>query len=165
MKFLEIHSVLMSFFKNVNTQYSLIFFLNWNSLHRQNNFQGLKGSGLFASVTSKDLSGAAPAGAVGAPAVVGAAGAVAGGQDIPISSIRGVIAKRLLESKQTIPHYYLTIEVRMDEALKMREQFNKMLEKEKIKLSVNDLIIKGMAMACKKVPEGNSAWLGDKIRQ
>ncbi|XP_008217133.1 dihydrolipoyllysine-residue acetyltransferase component 2 of pyruvate dehydrogenase complex, mitochondrial isoform X1 [Nasonia vitripennis] len=123
---------------------------------------GLKGSGLFGSVTAKDLAGASPAG-VGAPA--GAAVAAPGGKDIPISNVRGVIAKRLLESKQTIPHYYLTIEVKMDEALSMRQQFNKLLEKEKIKLSVNDLIIKGMAMACKKVPEGNSAWLGDKIRQ
>lgn len=122
---------------------------------------------MYGSVTSKDLAGASPAGASSAGASFGAPSGVAaaGGQDIPISSIRGVIAKRLLESKQTIPHYYLTIEVRMDETLQMRQQFNKMLEKEKIKLSVNDLIIKAMAMACKKVPEGNSAWLGDKIRQ
>lgn len=87
------------------------------------------------------------------------------GMDVPVSSIRAIIAKRLLESKQTIPHYYLSIDVKMDAALEMREQFNKMLEKEKIKLSVNDIIIKGMAMACKKVPEGNSAWLGEVIRQ
>lgn len=129
--------------------------------------QGLSGSGLFASITSKDLAGASPAGtAAGRPGVGQAmAGAFPGGQDIPVSSIRGVIAKRLLESKQTIPHYYLTVDVRMDAALAMREQFNKMLEKEKVKLSVNDIIIKGMAMACKKVPEGNSAWLGDVIRQ
>lgn len=53
----------------------------------------------------------------------------------------------------------------MDAALAMREQFNKMLEKEKVKVSVNDIIIKGMAMACKKVPDGNSAWMGDVIRQ
>ena len=53
----------------------------------------------------------------------------------------------------------------MDAALAMREKFNKMLEKEKVKLSVNDIIIKGMAMACKKIPEGNSAWMGDVIRQ
>lgn len=90
---------------------------------------------------------------------------VAGGRDVPVSNIRAVIAKRLLESKQTIPHYYLTIEIRMDEALKMRKKFNELLEKEKVKVSVNDLIIKGMAMACKKVPDGNTAWLGDKIRQ
>lgn len=91
--------------------------------------------------------------------------AATGGMDVPVSSIRAIIAKRLLESKQTIPHYYLSIDVKMDAALEMREQFNKMLEKEKIKLSVNDIIIKGMAMACKKVPEGNSAWLGEVIRQ
>lgn len=84
---------------------------------------------------------------------------------MPVSNIRGVIAKRLLESKQTIPHYYLTIDIKMDNAMAMREQFNKMLEKEKVKLSVNDIIIKGMAMACKKVPEGNTAWMGDVIRQ
>lgn len=88
-----------------------------------------------------------------------------GGVDIPISNVRGVIAKRLLESKQTIPHYYLQMDIRMDEALAMRTQFNKILEKEKLKISVNDIIIKGMAMACLKVPEGNSAWLGNVIRQ
>jgi pyruvate dehydrogenase E2 component (dihydrolipoamide acetyltransferase) len=77
------------------------------------------------------------------------------GTDIPISNIRGIIAKRLLESKQTIPHYYLTIDVKMDDALTIRKQFNQILEKENIKLSVNDFIIKAMAMACKKVPEAN----------
>lgn len=87
------------------------------------------------------------------------------GVDVPVSNVRAIIAKRLLESKQTIPHYYLSIDVKMDAALEMREQFNKMLEKDKIKLSVNDIIVKGMAMACKKVPEGNSAWLGEIIRQ
>lgn len=87
------------------------------------------------------------------------------GVDIPVSNIRAIIAKRLLESKQTIPHYYLSVDVKMDAALAIREQFNKLLEKDKIKLSVNDIIIKGMAMACKKIPEGNSAWLGNVIRQ
>lgn len=87
------------------------------------------------------------------------------GVDIPVSNIRAVIAKRLLESKQTIPHYYLSIDIKMDAVLAMREQFNKLLEKDKIKLSVNDIIIKGMAMACKKVPESNTAWLGNVIRQ
>jgi len=87
------------------------------------------------------------------------------GIDIPVSNIRAIIAKRLLESKQTIPHYYLSVDVKMDATLAMREQFNKLLEKDKIKLSINDIIIKGIAMACKKVPEGNSAWLGNTIRQ
>lgn len=121
--------------------------------------QGLKGTGLYGAVTSKDLERAAPVSAVPtAPEVPGAV-------DIPVSNIRAVIAKRLLESKQTIPHYYLTVDVKMDTVLAMREQFNKLLEKEKVKISVNDIIIKGMAMACKKVPEGNSAWLGNVIRQ
>ncbi|XP_011864285.1 PREDICTED: dihydrolipoyllysine-residue acetyltransferase component of pyruvate dehydrogenase complex, mitochondrial isoform X2 [Vollenhovia emeryi] len=117
--------------------------------------QGLKGTGLYGSITSKDLEGAAVRPSVTAPT----------GVDIPVSNIRAVIAKRLSESKQTIPHYYLSVDVRMDAALAMREQFNQLLEKDKIKLSVNDIIIKGMAMACKKIPEGNSAWLGDVIRQ
>ncbi|XP_012218118.1 dihydrolipoyllysine-residue acetyltransferase component of pyruvate dehydrogenase complex, mitochondrial isoform X2 [Linepithema humile] len=126
------------------------------------NLQSLKGTGLYGSITSKDLESAVVAGAV-QPGI--AAVGAPGGIDIPVSNIRAVIAKRLLESKQTIPHYYLSVDIKMDAALAMREQFNKLLEKDKIKLSVNDIIIKGMAMACKKVPEGNSAWLGNVIRQ
>lgn len=122
--------------------------------------QGLKGTGLYGSVTSKDLEHATP---TAAPSV--AAVGAATGVDIPVSNIRAVIAKRLTESMQTIPHYYLSVDVKMDAVMAMREQFNKMLEKEKIKLSVNDIIIKAIAMACKKVPEGNSAWLGNVIRQ
>ncbi|KAG7198719.1 hypothetical protein KM043_001710 [Ampulex compressa] len=125
--------------------------------------EGLKGTGLYGSITSKDLEGAAPA--VAQAAVAGVVAGAPGGVDIPVSNIRAVIAKRLSESKQTIPHYYLTVDIKMDAALAMREEFNKLLEKEKVKLSVNDIIIKGMAMACKKVPEGNSAWLGEVIRQ
>ncbi|EFN72965.1 Dihydrolipoyllysine-residue acetyltransferase component of pyruvate dehydrogenase complex, mitochondrial [Camponotus floridanus] len=122
--------------------------------------QGLQGTGLYGSITSKDLEGAV---AIKPGVTVGAPGAA--GIDIPISNIRAIIAKRLLESKQTIPHYYLSMDIKMDAALAMREQFNKLLEKDKIKLSVNDIIIKGMAMACKKIPEGNSSWLGNVIRQ
>ncbi|XP_077260873.1 dihydrolipoamide S-acetyltransferase muc isoform X3 [Temnothorax americanus] len=122
--------------------------------------QGLTGTGLYSSITSKDLEGAA----IQPVQLVTGVGAPTG-VDIPVSNIRAVIAKRLLESKQTIPHYYLSVDVKMDAALAMREQFNKLLEKDKIKLSVNDIIIKGIAMACKKVPEGNSAWLGNVIRQ
>lgn len=125
-------------------------------------FKGLKGSGLYGSITSKDLDGAGPA--LAAQPGIGVSG-IPEGVEIPVSNIRAVIAKRLLESKQTIPHYYLSVDVKMDAALEMREQFNKKLEKEKVKLSVNDIIIKAMAMACKKVPEGNSAWMGEVIRQ
>ncbi|XP_052894786.1 dihydrolipoyllysine-residue acetyltransferase component of pyruvate dehydrogenase complex, mitochondrial isoform X2 [Anopheles moucheti] len=100
----------------------------------------------------------APAGAVSIPS--GAAFV-----DIPVSNIRGVIAKRLLESKTTIPHYYLTVDVNMDQVTKLRARFNKQLEKEGTKLSINDFIIKAAAMACKKVPEANSAWMDTVIRQ
>ncbi|XP_011497674.1 PREDICTED: dihydrolipoyllysine-residue acetyltransferase component of pyruvate dehydrogenase complex, mitochondrial [Ceratosolen solmsi marchali] len=131
--------------------------------------EGLKGSGLYGSITSKDLAGAPAATAPTTSADPSSKAAVSSGlskgTDIPISNIRGVIAKRLLESKQTIPHYYLTVDVKMDDAFTIRKQFNTILEKENVKISVNDLIIKAMAMACKKVPEANSAWLGDKIRQ
>jgi len=59
----------------------------------------------------------------------------------------------------------LTAEVEVDQLMALREQFNKMLEKQKIKLSVNDFIIKATAMACLKVPEANSAWMDTVIRQ
>lgn len=84
--------------------------------------------------------------------------------DVPISNIRNVIAKRLCQSKQTIPHYYLSIDVCMDEISQLRQEFNKLLEKEGIKISFNDFIIKASALACKKIPEANSSWLDTVIR-
>ncbi|KAK7085320.1 hypothetical protein SK128_010693 [Halocaridina rubra] len=84
--------------------------------------------------------------------------------DLPISNIRNVIAKRLCQSKQSIPHYYLSIDVCMDEVSALRQEFNKLLEKEGIKISFNDFIIKASALACKKVPEANSSWLDTVIR-
>lgn len=85
--------------------------------------------------------------------------------DIPVSNIRRTIAKRLLESKQHIPHYYLTSEVNVDKLLKVRSTYNKKLEKSGVKLSVNDFIIKAVAVASQKVPEANSAWMDSTIRQ
>ncbi|KAG8219908.1 dihydrolipoamide acetyltransferase [Butyriboletus roseoflavus] len=87
--------------------------------------------------------------------------------DIPVSNIRKVIGTRLTQSKQELPHYYLTVEVNMDKVLKLREVFNETLgDKDKAaKLSVNDFILKAVACALNDVPEANSAWLGDVIRQ
>lgn len=68
-----------------------------------------------------------------------------------MSNIRKTIAKRLLESKQLIPHYYLTQEVNVDALLKVRAKYNKKLEKSGVKLSVNDFIIKATAVASQKV--------------
>jgi pyruvate dehydrogenase E2 component (dihydrolipoamide acetyltransferase) len=122
-----------------------------------------QGSGLYGSLTSRDLDGlsGASAGSAAAPVMQPGAAFV----DIPVSNVRGVIAKRLLESKNTIPHYYLTVTCNVDEILALRARYNKQLEKSGQKLSVNDFVIKAAAIACKKVPEVNSAWLGDKIRQ
>jgi pyruvate dehydrogenase E2 component (dihydrolipoamide acetyltransferase) len=123
-----------------------------------------RGSGLFGSLTSKDLDGMS----AGSPSVGAASPSIPAGAafiDIPVSNVRGVIAKRLLESKVTIPHYYLTVECNVDKILELRARFNKSLEKSGKKLSINDFIIKAAAIACKKVPECNSAWLGNTIRQ
>lgn len=78
--------------------------------------------------------------------------------------MRKIIASRLTESKQQVPHYYVTVEVNMDKTSKLREVLNKSGDG-KYKLSVNDFIIKASALALKKVPEVNSAWQGDFIRQ
>ncbi|XP_064231479.1 dihydrolipoyllysine-residue acetyltransferase component of pyruvate dehydrogenase complex, mitochondrial isoform X2 [Aotus nancymaae] len=75
-----------------------------------------------------------------------------------------VIAQRLMQSKQTIPHYYLSIDVNMGEVLLLRKELNKILEG-RSKISVNDFIIKASALACLKVPEANSSWMDTVIRQ
>ncbi|MBZ3881870.1 Dihydrolipoyllysine-residue acetyltransferase component of pyruvate dehydrogenase complex, mitochondrial [Sciurus carolinensis] len=84
--------------------------------------------------------------------------------DIPVSTIRRVIAQWLMQSKQIIPHYYLSIDVNMGEVLLVRKELNKMLEGRN-KISVNDFIIKASALACLKVPEANSSWMDTVIRQ
>ncbi|XP_018804517.1 PREDICTED: dihydrolipoyllysine-residue acetyltransferase component of pyruvate dehydrogenase complex, mitochondrial isoform X3 [Bactrocera latifrons] len=113
---------------------------------------------------------AAPVGGMAAAApAVGAHAAPAAPQggyiDIPVSNVRGVIAKRLKESKQQIPHYYVTMECQMDNLLKLREKVNKKYEKQGVRVSVNDFIIKATATACRKVPESNSYWMESVIRQ
>ena len=65
--------------------------------------------------------------------------------DIPNSQIRRITAKRLLESKQTVPHYYLTIDCRVDKLVQLRQQLNAGLAKDGKKLSVNDFVIKASA--------------------
>ena len=84
--------------------------------------------------------------------------------DIPVSQIRKVIAERLTQSKQQIPHYYLTMDCRIDALSKLRASLNEKAKGE-FKLSVNDFVIKAAALACKKIPEANSSWLGDNIRR
>jgi pyruvate dehydrogenase E2 component (dihydrolipoamide acetyltransferase) len=82
--------------------------------------------------------------------------------DAPISQMRKVIAKRLLESTNGAPHFYLTIEVDMDNAIASRNAINAIPD---TKVSFNDLVIKACAAALRKHPKVNTSWLGDKIRQ
>ncbi|RDB29474.1 Dihydrolipoyllysine-residue acetyltransferase component of pyruvate dehydrogenase complex, mitochondrial [Hypsizygus marmoreus] len=86
--------------------------------------------------------------------------------DTPISNMRRTIGARLTQSKQELPHYYLTVDINMDKVMKLREVFNRTLtEKDKsAKLSVNDFIVKAASCALVDVPEANSAWLGEVIR-
>ena len=78
-----------------------------------------------------------------------------------VSQMRKTIARRLAESKFTAPHFYLTMEIEMDEAMKAREAINTVAE---VKISFNDLVIKAVAASLRKNPKVNSSWLGDKIR-
>jgi pyruvate dehydrogenase E2 component (dihydrolipoamide acetyltransferase) len=82
-----------------------------------------------------------------------------------LSNIRKVIARRLTESKQTVPHFYLTIDIRLDPLLKLRSQLNAALEPEGVKLSVNDLLIKALARALVRVPQCNVSFHGDTLRR
>lgn len=137
----------------------------------------ISGSGPDGRITRKDIDSfvpqkAAPAVAATptpttAPAAPAAAPAAPAGTftDIPISNIRKVIAQRLMQSKQTIPHYYLSVDVNMDQVLELRKELNAEVKAQNIKLSVNDFIIKASALACLKVPECNSSWLDTVIRQ
>lgn len=85
---------------------------------------------------------------------------------IPNSNIRRVIAKRLLESKQNIPHFYLSIECNIDKLLYVREEMNAAFgDKPEKKMSINDWIIKATAMALAEVPEANASWSEEAVMQ
>eukprot|EP00873_Tetraselmis_striata_P026562 jgi/Tetstr1/446826/TSEL_034306.t1 len=86
-------------------------------------------------------------------------------EDIPVSQIKKITASRLLESKRTIPHYYLSVDCKVDNMMSLRSQLNKSLEAQGIKISVNDFVIKAAAAALMAVPEVNASWQGDFIRQ
>ena len=82
----------------------------------------------------------------------------------PVTKMRSVIASRLQESKQTVPHFYLTVECRIDDLLKARQQVNEQAGG-KFKLSVNDFVIKATAMALQDVPAANASWTDSAIIQ
>jgi pyruvate dehydrogenase E2 component (dihydrolipoamide acetyltransferase) len=81
--------------------------------------------------------------------------------EVPVSQMRKVIAKRLAESKFSAPHFYLTMSIDMDKAVESRAKLN---EVSPVKISFNDMVLKAVALSLKQHPKVNSSWLGDKIR-
>ena len=86
-------------------------------------------------------------------------------ETVQLDSMRKIIATRLTEAKQTIPHFYLRRDINLDNLLKVRSEVNKSLDTRGIKISVNDFIIKACALALQKVPTANAVWAGDRILQ
>ena len=136
----------------------------------------LTGSGPDGRIVKADVEGATPgvapvAAAPAAPAPSAAAPAAAAAPvttDIPheavkLSNIRKTIARRLTESKQQIPHIYLTVDIRLDALLKFRGELNKALESRGVKLSVNDMLIKALGLALIEVPVCNVSFAGDTL--
>jgi pyruvate dehydrogenase E2 component (dihydrolipoamide acetyltransferase) len=82
-----------------------------------------------------------------------------------LSSVRKIIARRLTESKQQVPHYYLAVDVRLDALLDLRKQLNAGLEADGVKLSVNDLLIKALARALMRVPQCNVSFQGETVHK
>jgi pyruvate dehydrogenase E2 component (dihydrolipoamide acetyltransferase) len=93
------------------------------------------------------------------PAPLPAAGAKLEARTVPLTNMRAVIARRLVESKTTIPHYQVTVSARVDALLTLREQLNTQLESQGVKLSVNDFIVRACALAMHKHPFVNASWL------
>lgn len=146
------------------------------------NLASVKGSGPNGRVTKADVLGAKPAAAPAAAPVAAAAPAAAAPAPVAapapaavpdfgipyegqkLNNVRKTIARRLTEAKQTIPHIYLTLDVRLDALLKLRSQLNGALETQGVKLSVNDLLIKALAKALVQVPKCNVSFAGDELR-
>ncbi|ATY32260.1 pyruvate dehydrogenase complex dihydrolipoamide acetyltransferase [Sphingomonas psychrotolerans] len=138
----------------------------------------LSGSGPNGRIVKADLDGAKPGAAPAAAAPTPSAPAPAAApaehkpvwydESIPheeekLSNIRKTIARRLTESKQTIPHIYLTVDIRLDALLKLRSELNKALEPRGVKLSVNDLLIKALGVALIQTPKCNVTYTGDRL--
>ncbi|NBC36262.1 pyruvate dehydrogenase complex dihydrolipoamide acetyltransferase [Novosphingobium sp. FSY-8] len=140
---------------------------------------GVAGSGPNGRIVKADVESAKPGAA--APVAAVAAASVAAApvpaapsvlpdfgiphSDLPLSGMRKTIARRLTESKQQVPHIYLTVDVRLDALLKLRGELNASLAARNVKLSVNDMLIKALGVALETVPQCNVAFAGDNLRQ
>lgn len=140
----------------------------------------VKGTGPNGRIVKADVEAAAgKAPVAAAPAAVAAAPAAAAPAPAPVvlpptdvpfeavklSNMRKTIARRLTESKQQVPHFYLTVDVRLDALLKLRGELNKALEGRGVKLSVNDMLVKAQALALLQVPDANVSFAGDTLRK
>lgn len=135
----------------------------------------VKGTGDNGRITKTDIDNYTPAAtgaasatataASGSPAPKATVSTTPAGQvsfdDVPVSQMRKVIAKRLSESLFTAPHFYLTMSIDMDAAVAARAKINEVAP---VKISFNDMVLKATALALKQNPKVNSSWLGDTIR-
>lgn len=121
---------------------------------------GVPGTGPHGRVVAEDVLKAPVGGFGGSRAVVRRADSV-----VKLTPMRKAIASRLLASKQTVPHFYLTAEVRMDALMGVRTQLNSHLEAQKVKVSVNDFIVKACGLALRDYPAANAAWNVDSVVQ
>jgi pyruvate dehydrogenase E2 component (dihydrolipoamide acetyltransferase) len=130
----------------------------------------LSGSGPNGRIVKRDVEAAvaggvpavAPATSVAPTAVEGTGGYT----EVPNSTMRKIIATRLQESKQTVPHFYLTIDCQIDELLAMRKKLNATTPEGEggYKISVNDFVVRAVALALRQVPEANATWTETAIR-
>jgi pyruvate dehydrogenase E2 component (dihydrolipoamide acetyltransferase) len=136
----------------------------------------LQGGGAKPAAAPAAAAAPAPAGKPAAPQLAQSASAdqvkamfEAGSyEEVPLDGMRKTIAKRLVESKQTVPHFYLSLDCELDALMALREQINAAAGKDKdgkpaYKLSVNDFVIKALAIALQRVPAANSVWAEDRI--
>lgn len=136
----------------------------------QVSLQGVTGTGTNNRITKADVDALVQAKAPAAPAPAAPAASPAPAQtsgafvDLPLTNMRKVIAARLLQSKQSIPHFYLTVDVQVDEVMQLRAKLNNAADG-KFKLSLNDFVIKASALALRAIPQANSSWHDTFIRQ
>lgn len=136
----------------------------------------LRGTGPSGRIVRKDIEAAmangggarparaaapAPQPSMPAPSPMPAVNAVLEARTVELSNMRGVIARRLIESKTTVPHYQVTVEVDMDPLLDLRKQLNEQLASQGVKLSVNDFLIRACGLAMHQHPHVNSSWNPD----
>lgn len=121
----------------------------------------LKGSGEGGRIVKRDLESVQAPENKGSHSVTTQPSGIESYEDVPLSSMRKTIARRLAESKFSAPHFYLTVEIAMDQVVRERKRINEAMG---AKVSVNDFVIKAAALGLLKHPKVNSSWLGDRIR-